>query len=581
MQKQEFKRKVSCFLKITAFTCLSLLFETAAWADILPGAAMPETVSKYLKAPKLQVRPQALPSIITQPQPEAMPGGEEAKKITFMLNRIILEGNHVYSDQQLEVLYQSKLHHVITVADLFEIVQNITIFYRNNGYILSRALLPPQHVKNGIVRVRIIEGFIDQVNVTDIPKGALCQIIAIGSEIKKCPPLLLSRMEKYLLIANEVPGTSVKAVLSPSKQKPGGSDLNLVTENRSVTGYLSYDNYGTRYIGPQQMTANVAFNSFATSGDATQVTEVKTPRGGELNYLDINYSLPVSPQGTRFTMGDTRAHTHPLFVLAPADVDGLNENYYASLTHPLIRTRAKTLTAIVNFNYLDSDVTALDEKLYMDHIRSLGLGLSYNFADRFHGINTIYGDIRQGLPIFGYSSDTNPLTAETSRPGGHANYTKIDFQASRIQAIKGPVTLFALVKGQWAFNPLLASEQFTFGGSQLGRGYDVAELIGDKGLAGSLEVRYDLNFSKIVQNIQFYIFYDIGKIWNYKLLNISLTPRKLSGTSTGIGARFYFTKYISGNVMWTQTLTKQVAAEELIGEGKRPRVFFSMVASFG
>jgi len=33
--------------------------------------------------------------------------------------------------------------------------------------------------------------------------------------------------------------------------------------------------------------------------------------------------------------------------------------------------------------------------------------------------------------------------------------------------------LYGLFKGQWAFNPLLASEQFTFGGSQLGRGYDV------------------------------------------------------------------------------------------------------------
>jgi hypothetical protein len=31
--------------------------------------------------------------------------------------------------------------------------------------------------------------------------------------------------------------------------------------------------------------------------------------------------------------------------------------------------------------------------------------------------------------------------------------------------------------------------------------------------------------------------------------------------------------------MWTQTLTKQVAAEELIGDGRRPRVFFSVVVA--
>jgi hemolysin activation/secretion protein len=150
--------------------------------------------------------------------------------------------------------------------------------------------------------------------------------------------------------------------------------------------------------------------------------------------------------------------------------------------------------------------------------------------------------------------------------------------ASRVQAVKGPFSLYGIVQGQWAFNPLLASEQFTFGGSQLGRGYDVAELIGDKGLAGSLELRYDLAVGKVLQNLQLYAFYDAGMIWNFKF--IGGTPRKLSGTTTGVGTRFYFTKFVSGNFMWTQTLTKQVAAEELIGDGLRPRTWFSVVASF-
>jgi hemolysin activation/secretion protein len=135
-----------------------------------------------------------------------------------------------------------------------------------------------------------------------------------------------------------------------------------------------------------------------------------------------------------------------------------------------------------------------------------------------------------------------------------------------------------VINGQWAFNPLLSSEQFTVGGSQIGRGYDVAELIGDKGLSESLELRYDLAIGTILQSMQLYVFYDAGQIWNIK--TSSGSPGKLSILSTGFGTRFYATKYISGNFMWGQPLTKQVAAEELIHAGRRPRMFFSIVASF-
>jgi hemolysin activation/secretion protein len=555
------------------------------WAELpplggfLPGAARPEQVSKALQteAPKPQ---HFVPPSVTHQEPAKPAANEQMQKIKFQLNQIILEGNHVYTNAQLQHLYANKLHKTITVADLFTIVQSITNYYRNNGYILSRALLPPQHVKNGIVKVQIIEGYIGKVAVSGTPNYAKCQVMRLGMKIEECKPLQLSRMEKYLILANELPGTQVKAVLSPSKTAVGAADMTLVTQNKIAQGYLSYDNYGTRYIGPQQITANYQLNSFIASGDATQITVTKTPKGGELTFIDINTNRPVDDNGTRWLLGATRAHTHPLFVLRPAQVDGLNNNYYTTVQWPLIRTRTRSLTLRAGFNYLDSEVTAFSETLYTDHIRSFDLGAGYNFSDRWYGSNLLSGDFRQGLPILGYTSNQNPNTAQTSRPGGRGDYTKVALTASRLQVLKGPFSLYGIFQGQWAFNPLLASEQFSFGGSQLGRGYDIAEILGDKGVAGSAELRFDQAVGKfLIQSLQFYTFYDAGIVWNFKF--IGGVPRKQSGTSTGLGVRFFMNRYISGNLMWTQPLTKQVSAMELIGEGRRPRVFFSVVASFG
>jgi hemolysin activation/secretion protein len=563
-------------LKIAGIAGLLFLAEGNSLADVLPGPAMPDIVSRALSVPP-PTPTQVLPPILREKQKAATPLGAAAQKIKFKLNGVILEGNHVYSTQQLKLVYQKDLGKTITVAELFTIVQNLTNYYRNNGYIISRAILPPQHVKNGVVIIRIIEGFIGKVNVTGCPRGAKCQVWLFGEKIKECRPLEISRMEKYLLIANEIPGTEVKAVLSPSKTVTSAADLTLVTNNKPTVGYVSYDNYGTRYIGPQQMTGNIGFNSLITSGDSTQLTITKTPKGGELTYIDLNYNMPVDDEGSRWFVGGTRTHTHPLFVLRPTQIDGLTDNYYTTLTYPLIRTRTKSATLRAGFNYLDSNVTTFDFELYTDHIRSLDLGGTYNFSDSWYGANLISGDFRQGLPILGYTSNTNPQTAKTSRPGGRGDYTKFAIQVSRLQAIRGPLSIYGLLSGQWAFNPLLASEQFTFGGSLLGRGYDIAEILGDKGLAGTLELRLDVATGTPLQNLQFYIFYDAGEIWNFK--NIPGTQRKISGTVTGIGTRFYFTRTVSGNLMWTQTLTKQVAAEELIGDGRRPRVFFSVVAA--
>jgi len=325
------------------------------------------------------------------------------------------------------------------------------------------------------------------------------------------------------------------------------------------------------------MTANLGLNSALTSGDSTQLTFTKTPKGQELTYFDANYSSALNAEGVRGLLGATTAKTHPLFVLAPADINGSNNNYYTMFNFPIIRTRSKNLTLRAGFNYQDSHVTTLDETLYTDHIRSLDLGGTYNFADSWYGSNMLTGDFRQGLPIFDYTSDTS-TTALTSRPGGHAVYSKIVASYSRLQAVKGPISLYFLATGQYAFQALLAAEQFTFGGPQIGRGYDVAELIGDKGLAGSIELRYDLAVGLFkLQSLQLYAFYDGGIVWNY--LFVGGTPTKQSATSTGFGTRFYFTKHLSGNIMWTQVLTKQIASEELIGDGTRPRVYFSVVWS--
>lgn len=566
------KKNIIYLIIIFSLFCLPAY---SAVPVLLPGSAQPGLVtSNYLPA-KHVISPKTLQPI-TPPEEKPPSLSPEAAKIKFKLTKIILEGNHVYSNKELESLYQDKINTTINIPQLQQIVESITAYYRNNGYILSRAILPPQHVSHGVVQVRVIEGYIDKVKVTGTTRGSERILMDYGNKIAQSRPLQLEDLEYYLLLANELPGVSAKAVFEASKTTPAATDITLIVEEQPFNTNVSYDDYGTLYIGPHQVTAMGATNSYLRSGDTLRVTYLNTPRENELRYLDVTYQTPVGAHGFMLTLEGNRSLTNPGFTLEPLFNNGKSNNYFLNAQYPVILSRSQFLTLDGGFTYSDSIVYELHQLLYQDYIRSLRAGGTYNFADSYNGVNNFTLHIEQGLNMWGASD--NPQSTTTSRPFADGIFTKWTAQYSRLQPLfSSPFSLYLFAGGQTTNKPLLVYEQFNFGGSIIGRGYDPAELLGDKGVAGSTELRWDFASFKQLRSLQFYTYYDIGKIWNIE--NVPGTPKNQSASSTGFGTRFSFTKYINGNLMYTQVLTKPIASEALIGRGFAPKIYFSVVAA--
>lgn len=577
------------------FTITSLSFTNAtkaapsipsgfAPASLLPSSTLPERAGSNFStqpqgltnAPRLQT-PQA-------PKTESNALGAEAEKIQFKLVRIILKGNHVYSEAQLSTLYKDKVGKLITVAELQDFVQSITNYYRNNGYILSRAVLPPQHVNNGIVTIQIIEGYIDRVNVVGLPKGAKPLLQAYGQKITQARPLHIKIMEHYLLLANEIPGVQVKAVLEPSKTKTGASDLNLVAATKIFSGYISHDNYGTLYIGPNQVSVGGEADSIFRPGDSTQFSWVTATRPQELKFFQVTHSTPLGDDGARAIFSANQSLTRPGLILQHIlKIDGISNTFNGTLQYPLIRSRIQNLTVDAAFNYIDSRVTTLQASfpLYNDHLRTVRMGGNYDRTDSWQGSTSIAMHVEKGMDWLGATPVSQSTSGQTSRYGASGHFAKIDMQLSRLQQFgTSRYSAFLVMNGQYALEPLLASEQFAFGGAAqaLGRGYDPAEIIGDRGLAGSVELRMLTTPGKqFLQTAQLYAFYDAGVIWNAK--QVVAQNKKDSATSAGFGSRFSFTRNLIGNLMVAQPLTRQVQALSVFGNGRKPRVFFSFTAS--
>ncbi len=572
------------FALATVILCKNAICAVIAVPALLPSTVLPDTVIRTL-ATHSKPNPSALPPQTEQKASPASPLGSEAAKVTFRLTKIILEDNHVYTEAQLLPLYKDKLNKTINVVELQGIVQGITNYYRNEGYILTRAILPPQHVTNGIVKIKVIEGYINQVNVIGSPKGAKVLLQSYGNKIIESKPLQMKVLEKYLLLANQVPGTQVKGVLEPSKKVKGASDLNFVTQVKTFSAYTSFDNYGTLYLGPNEFSAGAEMDSIFRPGDSTQFSMSTTSRPQEMKFGQLMYNTPLGANGARLIFSGNEAKTRPGLTLRPLFIKGTANTILSMIQYPLIRSRTHNLTMDGSFNYIESKVlfTPFSEVLYVDHLRTLRIGANYDLSDSWKGTNNVAAHIETGIPVLGYTTEAqgNSEIVKTSRPGASNHFAKIDMQLSRLQQLgASQFSLFGQLKAQYAMEPLLSAEQFAFGGAAqaLGRGYDPAEIIGDKGFAGSVEVRMNLMPGKrFLQAAQLYVFYDAGVVFNKK--DIVGLGSKSSATSTGFGTRISFTSFFSGNILVGQPLTRQVDTLAVANKNRRlPRIFFSVSA---
>jgi len=572
--------KISNFspLRTAVFISIFLLFTPfIAPAEIpsLPANVNPNVVGQeFLPSQKF---PSAMASPTSMPEEPSALSSKAAEQIRFKLNKITVMGNTVYSSQELENLFKSSIGQTISVAKLQQMANIITTKYRTEGYILSKAILPPQVIKNGHVTIQVVEGYIQNVSIQGNAGRAHTLLTAYGKHIQQNDPLQLQTLERYSLLANDIPGGISKTVLTPSAiaQKPGAADIKFVTTQKPVDGYLSFDNRGTKYLGPNEYTLGVATNSGLMSGDRIGIQLLNTTKTNQLKYGRAYYHAPLNSDGLALDITTTYVHTNPGYLLQNLNVVGISRSASAILSYPLLLRQNQNLYINGGFDALNSQnniyLTTPPLELYEDHLRSARLGVSFSMADAWQGINQISTQYSQGLLIFGASRNN---ASDLSRSNGRSDYKKITLEASRIQNLGHQFSLLAGMKSQYAFNPLLVEEQFYFGGATFGRAYDPAEISGDSGLAGRVELRYDTEPTyRFLQHIQYYTSYDIGKVWNINYPNAFFPDD--SAASAAAGIRTTFNRYLSGSLELAKPLTEKVSTYN----NKSPRLFFSLTAA--
>lgn len=507
---------------------------------------------------------------------------EEAARIVLVLRDVRIEGATAFSADELAAFWADLIGREVTLLQVFEVAARITAHYGEEGFLLSRVIVPPQELdpKGAVVRLQAVEGYIDEVVwPADIDRYRNF-FESYAAKITGRRPIRADQLERYLLLANDLPGLTFRSSLRASEKNPGASTLVLELEHKPYDASLSTDNYGTEASGPYQVMIsgrlNNAFGMHERLSGGYVIAGPNFDRSRpELHYFFFGYDQVLSSEGLTFSFSGNASWGDPgTALLAGIEYETESLNLSAALSYPFIRTRSQNLTGTFAFDLEDAEGVTSFGLLSEDRLRILRAELAYDFADGWSGINQAIVSASHGIQGLGSTTNGN---ANASRIPGRVDFFKMTLFLSRQQPLPSRFSVYASAFGQASAQPLLSSQECGYGGRRAGRGFDSSIITGDHCLLLNGELRYDLSIpaglDQVVDRFQPYLFADYGRIWNIQAP--AGTPQTDDGASAGAGLRFG-KDALSGEIAVSRTIKEPAS----ITDPADWRGWFRLTANF-
>ena len=469
-----------------------------------------------------------------EPVVEEKPGQPIAEGQKQLINKIEVRGVTLVPKESVDKIIKDYEGKELGVKEMQKVCDLITDLYRTKGRVTSRAYLPPQTIKDGLLVIIVIEGKVGNVEVRN-NKFFSAAYLKKKLHLKPNDYLDYEALQKSLVKLNEHPDRFVKAGLIPGKEA-GTTDLVLDVQDRLPihVGY-EFDNFGSRYIGYQRHTMTAQDNNLFGLDDKL-VFQYQKGQNEWYDSKNVSYTLPI------FDIMDFNAYglwsrSKLGKEYKALDVVGKTEMEGASLTFNVIDMNAVNFKITNGFDYKHILNYTSGVETSRDEDRVVKVGGNLDISDKW-GRTIITAEEDAGIAGDGLHKK-DPLA---TIPGAGAEFQKFSGNLYRLQPM--PFSSSILWRNQFQLSNynLLSVERFQLGGIANVRGYSPAEYTGDQGLTSTVEwsfppyffpknVKVPCSKSTLYDAIRLVGFYDMG----YARINNPLATDKQNRTIQGYG----------------------------------------------
>ena len=441
-----------------------------------------------------------------QPTPTPRPSSTQISQ-KVEVKRIEVKGSTIFSIEKLNPITQPLEGRTVTLEELQKVADDITQLYLNQGYLTSRAVLPEQAITDGIVRIRVIEGSLEDVEIKGTRR---LKPSFVRSRIMKAAgkPLSAAKLEDQLRQLKSDPlFENVEASLRPGTNE-GQSVLKVrVTEAKQFSAAATFDNYSPPSVGSERLGVSGVYRNLTGNGDEIFASYYRTLAGGS-NIYELNYKVPLNASdGTlqvRTTFNDNEVIRGPFKSLG---IEGNSQLYEISYRQPLMRSTREEFALSAGFTIQNGEFSISGSpSVTNNRTRVIKFGQDYVKRDQ-KGAWAVRSQFSIGTGFF------NATKTSDSNPDGQ--FFSWLLQGQRVQQLNNDNLLIAQVDLQLTPNPLLSSQQFVIGGGQSVRGFRQNVRSGDNGLRLSVEDRITVKRNASGNSIlQVAPFIDAGLVWN-------------------------------------------------------------------
>jgi hemolysin activation/secretion protein len=426
------------------------------------------------------------------------------------LTTVIVDGATAFPASRLFAAYRDELGMPLSRDGARAIRAALTDLYVRDGYVKPVLILDEALAARGVLRVQVHEAQVSSV-VFDGDGGRFRDALEdIGTRLENARPLRQSDIPDALRAMRQLAGLSVTATTRPDAQLRNAFELLVRVDFSPVDGVVRMNNRGTDQVGPAFMLGQVFANGLLGRQERiglifAAATEHEEYLGGGL-YVDA----PLGTNGTRGNALLFRSHSAPHE--APLDLDDEYTRARETLrvSRPLRQSSELTLTAGVSFEADDLTVERAGAAIREDRLRIIETSLKASWRGTAQTQYSMSLQLRKGLDSLGAGLQAPTLAVDPRR----ASFFISQLQGSAYHRFAERWSVRLDGFSQFTNQVLPDTERFKIGGDRLGRGFEVAEIAGDRGLGAKIDLRREMvNTQSLVGRVSAYGFYDFGAAW--------------------------------------------------------------------
>lgn len=228
------------------------------------------------------------PSRLTPTPSEPIPGEFPE---TIIVERFEVIGSTVFSPEELAKVLAEFTNRPISLADVYQARTAITQLYIEKGYITSGALIPPQTMQSGVVTIQVVEGKLEDIQVTGTRR---LRRNYVRSRLARAtsPPLNRERLLEALQLLQLNPLIQNLSAELTAGSRPGASILQIkIREAKTFSTQAILDNRRSPSVGSFRRRLQLNEANLLGLGDGLSLAYTNTDGS---NSFDASYTLPVN-----------------------------------------------------------------------------------------------------------------------------------------------------------------------------------------------------------------------------------------------------------------------------------------------